>query len=267
MKKSSFTGLLYREYYLGKNSYVINFIVFLCFVAVGWLAVLSIKYGNFGLLFEATDISSGILKNKAAVDMIRMVILTGIKYMPLIYAASIVISTADVSAKDTLNSWIRFEHCTPVTPMKYAAVKTIATAIGAAVSFALSVAYMFSVMAALGDTFTYGDFSVVMLFFTALTVWGILAQIFITLFRSRDTGMVISMLMIMFPVFIISGTGSMKESENNGIEPGDPLGIDIMMSELTEKTQALCPIMLLVLLGSFVLMFVSFYLIYKRREK
>lgn len=268
MKKSSFTGLLYREYYLGKHSYMINLISFLCFAAVGGLALLSIKYGNFSLLFDdAADSSSGILNNKEAVALIRMTILSVIKYMPLVMAASIVFSTVDVSAKDTLNSWTRFEHCTPVTPIKYALVKTVSTAIWGAVSFALSLSYMFSVTAALGNKFTYGDFSLIVLFLAGLTVVSILFQIFITLFHSRDKGSMVVALIIMTIVIIISGTEAMKERENNSIEPDDPLGIGVIMSSFTEKAQALCPIMLLVLVGSFVLMFVSMYLIYKRREK
>ena len=268
MKKGSFAGLLYREFYLGRQSYVINFITFMCFAAMGWLALLSINHGNFSLLFDDTaDSGSGILKDKETVNLLRTVILSGIKFMPLVMAGMIVFSTVDVSAKDTLNSWIRFEHCTPVTPIRYALVKTVSTAIWAAVSFALLLSYMFSVTAALDDKFTYGDFSLIVLFLAGLTILSILCQIFITLFHSRDKGMVVLMLIILPSVIIISGTGAMKEKEKNGIEPDDPLGIGMIMSLFTGKAQALFPIMLLVLVGSFVLMFVSMYLIYKRREK
>lgn len=268
MKKNSFTGLLYREYYLGKHIYVTSLITFVCFVAVGWLALLSIKYGNFSLLFgDTANSSSGLLKDKEVVDMIRLMILTGIKYLPLVPAASIVFNLADISIKDTLNSWILFEHCTPVTPMKYASVKTMSTAIGTALSFVLALSHLFSVTAALDDKFTYGDFSIIVLFLTVLTILGILSQIFITLFRSRDKGMIVSMMSVMIPVVIISGAGAIKEQEKNNIGPNEPLSIDNMMSAITEKAQPLCPIMLTLLIGSFVLMFVSFYLIYKRREK
>lgn len=269
MKKGSFAGLLYREFYLGRQSYVTGLLSFAGFVLMGWLALLSLKYGNFGLLVgDGSDGSSGVLNNKEYSDALRLFITLSMKYMPSMGAGMIGMDFAvNTAAKDTLHSWNRFEHCTPVTAIRYAVVKTASTVISAAVSLILALLYLFPMTLVLGENFTYADFSIIVMFLTVMTIWGILLQIFSTLYRSKNKGMLVSTMIIMFSVVIISGTGAMKDREKNGIELSGPIDIDILVSGFTEKAQALCPIMLTVLIGSCVLLFVSMYLLYKRREK
>ena len=266
MKKGSFMGLLYREYYLGRNSYFINFISFTVSALLGLMAVLSMKYGNFSLVFgDEISGSTGILKSKETAAIIRLMILTGIKYMPLITAVLIGFVSADVSSKDTMTQWNRFEHCSPVTPMRYAAVKLMSTFSGTAVSFALALIYMLIVTFLMSENFTYGDFSVIVLFITAFAVFGIISQIFITLLGSNDKGMLASLGVMMLAVFIISFINA--EKENDMLSTDKPDDIAVMIAELTDKAQAYCPIALAVLVIAFTVLFVSMYLLYKRREK
>ena len=46
-----------------------------------------------------------------------------------------------------------------------------------------------------------------------------------------------------------------------------PKDITMIIAELTDKAQKYCPVVLAVLGISFAVMFVSMYLLYKRREK
>lgn len=265
MKKGSFIGLLYREYYLGRHSYFTGFISFVGFALIGLLAVLSMKHGNFALLFgDAAVGSTGIFKNKETADIVQLIILTGIKYMPPVMTVVIGFTAADVSAKDTLTTWNRFEHCSPVTPMRYAAVKLTSTALGTAVSLILSLIYMLIITLVMDEKFTYGDFSVIVLFITIFLVFGIISQIFITLFGSNDKGMMASVGVFMLCAFIFSGINAANDSKLSNEMSGS---IDSYIAKFTNIARNYCPVMLAVMIASFAVLFISMYLLYKRREK
>lgn len=266
MKKGSFIGLLYREYYLGRNSYITGLLFFAGHALIGWLALLSLKYGNFGLLFGDISESGGVIKNKELSEILRLMIIMFMKYMPLVMAFMFAAASADTAAKDTLNKWNRFEHCTPVTPLRFAAVKTATTAVSAAVSFLLAVIYLFSITFALGEKFTYGDFSVIIAFITLFTVLAsILPQIFITLLKSRDMGWLCTMAVFMVPAFIVSATNAAKENEAPSANENADIAAEISL--ITDKAQEYCPLAIGVLIIAFAMLFISMYLLYKRREK
>ena len=267
MKKGSFAGLLYREYYLGRNSYITGLLFSVIQALIGWLALLSLKHGNLGLLLgDISDSDGGIIKNKEVSDILRLFVVMTIKYMPSVMASMIAVSPTDAACKDIMNIWNRFEHCTPVTPLRYAAVKTVSTAIPTVVSFFIAVIYIFTITSALGDGFTYGDFSVIVILIALFIVcMSILPQIFVTLLRSRDKGWLCTIGVLMVTIFIASFINANKTDEM----PSTDENMDIVttISELANKAQVYCPVALAVLVIGFAVMFVSMYLLYKRREK
>lgn len=267
MKKGSFAELLYREYYLGRNSYITGLLFFVVSVLIGWLALLSLKHGNFGLLFgDITDGSGSVIENKEVSDILRLIIILIIKYMPPVMAGMIAVSPTDTACKDILNKWNRFAHCSPVNPMRYTAVKTVSTAIPTILAFIFAVIYLFTMKPALGESFTFGDFSVIILFISFfITFMSILPQIFIILFRDRDKGWLCTMGVLMVPIIIISVINANKEGEIPSAD--ENMDTVTLISKLTDKAQEYCPIAIAVLVISFAVMFVSMYLLYKRREK
>ena len=71
----------------------------------------------------------------------------------------------------------------------------------------------------------------------------------------------------MIPAMICFGIYGVKLHEINGIEPGESIGLNVMMESVTEKVQKICPVVLVVLALMLAVQFVSLYLLYKRREK
>ena len=63
MKKGSFAGQLYREFYLAHKSYITGLIMFGVWALFGWLALISFQYGNIGKIIEyfAADSSGGTM--------------------------------------------------------------------------------------------------------------------------------------------------------------------------------------------------------------
>jgi hypothetical protein len=114
----------------------------------------------------------------------------------------------------------------------------------------------------MGEPFSYGDFSILVLMVSCYIVFGVLGQIFVTLLRNKDAGMLCAMGFVMAPVMIISAANSNHDAEVDTLE--STAGI---MSFLTDTAKAFCPILLAVISGLFVLLFISMYLLYKRREK
>ncbi len=264
MKKGSFAGLIYREYYLGRASYITSAVSFAAAALLGMLAVLSFRYGNFNLLFpDGTDTDTGIFKNKETADIVYLMIMTGIKYMPTVVACLLSFSVTDIASKDIMTSWNRFEHCTPVTPLRYAAVKLVSSAVSTALSFVLALGYMYAVTLARGEDFTFGDLSLIVILIAFITAWGAMAQISIALLKNKDNGMLLSMVPIILFFVIVN-----LNNDSSSISSSDePLDIKAIIGEITNKAQAYFPIAAAVLAAAFLLLFVSMYLLYKRREK
>lgn len=252
MKKGKFMGLLYREYYLGRHGYITGSLLFAIHALLGCLTLLCLRYGNLNLIVSI--ISD---EGKEMSDTFHSFLIYIIKYMPVAMVGTLSMTGADIASKDTLNKWNRFEHCTPVTPVRYAAVKTISTLILTALSFMLAVVYLLIIEFALGENFTYGDFSVIIFLITVLTAIGILPQIFITLLKSRDMGWLCSTFIIMIPFFIITFINAKKGNETN-----EPVNFGLI-----DKAKEYCPVAFAVLGIAFAVLFVSMYLLYKRREK
>ena len=254
MKKGSFIGLLYREYYLGRHGYITGSLFFAVNALLGCLILLSLKYGNLNLIVSI--ISD---EGKEMSDTFHSIFIYIIKYIPVAMLGTLSMTSADTANRDNLNKWNRFEHCTPVTPVRYAAVKTISTLILTALSFMLAVVYLLIIDFALGANFTYGDFSVIIFLITVLTAaTGILPQIFITLLKSKDMGWLCITAIYMVSVFIISFINAKK-----GNEIDEPVNFE----GLIDKAKEYFPVAFAVLGIAFVVLFVSMYLLYKRREK
>ena len=262
MKKGSFAGLLYREFYLGKHSYITGLLFFAGTAILGWLSLLSMKYGNFGLLFDE-ELSGSIIKNKDLAEAIRFMILVFMKYCSAFMACAIGLgAVSDVACKDVMNKWSRFEHCTPVTPLKFTAVKTISMFISTAISFILVIVYIFTIDMGLGEKFSYTDISLTLLFLAFGTVIGVLSQIFVMLLKDRDKGMLCATFAMMTPICIIGYINGKNERDIS-----KDVDFKTILAELNEKAQVYFPVILIVLAVSFAVLFVSMYLLYKRREK
>ena len=256
MKKGSFAGLLYREFYLSRQSIVTGVIMFTGFALLGWLAVLSLDYGNLGkILTNLYTTGDGTITEEGmeSFGLVRKNLFVSLKFYPTLMAMFLAMTPPDIAAKDTMTSWHRYLHCTPITPLRFAEVKTAVTAIFTAASFLISVVYMFLIGLASGEYLNYSDLSGVMLILLIITGFGVIGQIFILLLRSRDKGMLAAMGVIIVGVWAFAQ--SMGETGSDGFDT------------LVSAAEAVMPYSPLILAGMLALLFAAMYFIYKRREK
>lgn len=258
-RRGSFGGLLYREFYLVRKNLITYVISFAAIAFVCWLTVLSFYYGNLGKLITSVlaDGNGGLSPEAGETfENMRRSLFFSIKLYPAAMTGAFAIIGPDIAAKDTRTIWQRFERCTPVTPLRFAAVKTSVNALGAGFTLAFGTGYMFLIGLVSDEYLTCAEMSLYMLFVTLFVMFGIISQIFILLIGDRDKGMLASMGVIMVSVWIFS---------NYARELGDS-GADGLAS-LSEASQMLMPFMPLIYIGAFGVLFAAMYLIYKRREK
>ena len=249
MKKGSFAGLVYRELYL---------IMFAAFALLGWLVLLSFHYGNLGIIM--TDLlasADGTLSEQAETfyENARKSLFIAMKLYPAAPGVSFCLTAADIASKDTMTAWDRFEHCTPVTPLRFASVRTTVNIMLTAASFVLPAAYMLLIGQVSGEGLSYGEFAVFVLLLIAVVAFGIIGQIFVTLLKNRDKGMLASMAFIMAGVWLVSNSLSGSGSDDDTI------------NVLVNLAKSVLPFSPLIFIGVFAALFAAMYLIYQRREK
>ncbi len=256
MKKGSFVGQLYREFYLARKSYIIGLIMFAVTAVFGWLALLSYNYGN---LAKVMDIVSG---GDPAFDTAGMkqrmldALFTYMKALPALMAMTFLFSGTDIAGKDEISIWQRFAKCTPVTPVMRAAVKMLMTFFTAALSVGLAVAYILIIDLFSGTALTYTELACVVTGAAAVTVLSVVSQIYIRAFRGMEKGMIaliVTVIVAEITVIVLN-----KPSKPGG----DQAEIDI--AGLCEQVFPFTP---LIFAGAFAVGFTLLYLMYRRREK
>ena len=260
MKTGKFTALVYRELYLARKSWIGGIVSFLLAALICWLILLSYDYGNIGKILSEVMVSGDGTIAPDVPDIIenmRRSMYLFVQFLPAVMSMQFFISASDIAAKDTLTCWCRFEHCTPVTPMRFAAVKLALNVLLLAVSFALGATYMYTVGLVSGYGYSYSNFSMFMLIYVVLSAFCIISQIFVLLLKNRDKGMLATMAVVVLPLAVLSfinGQSSGAEEENT-------------FDTLINAAETLCPYTPLIISGMLILLFAAMYFLYKRREK
>lgn len=259
MKKGSFSGLLYREFYLSKKTYVTGLIMFAATAVFGWLILLSFHYGN---LAKMIDVVAGENATPSTFDFdglkqqMTETLYLMMKGMPALMAMTFLFSGADIAGKDEISIWQRFAKCTPVKPMMRAFVKMLMTLFAAALSVGLAVAYILIIDLLAGTPLTYTELACVITAAAAVTVLSVVAQIYIRAFRGMDKGMlalIVTVIVTEMTIMVI----------NTPSKPGNDQA-ELDLAGLCEQVFPFTP---LIFAGSFALGFTLLYLMYRRREK
>ncbi len=259
MKKGSFAGQLYREFYLERKSYITGLVMFGATAVFGWLILLSFHCGNIAKMIDyiagenATTSTFDIdgLKQKMTDTLYLMM-----KGMPALMAMTFLFSGADIAGKDEISIWQRFAKCTPVKPMMRAFVKMLMTLFAAALSVGLSLAYILIIDLLAGTPITYTELACVITAAAAVTVLSVVAQIYIRAFRGMDKGM----LALIVTVIVTEMTIMVINSPSK--KPNDQAELDL--AGLCEQVLPFTP---LIFAGAFAVGFTLLYLMYRRREK
>ncbi|MCR4779856.1 MAG: hypothetical protein K5876_02030 [Ruminiclostridium sp.] len=259
MKKGSFSGLLYREFYLSRKSYITGLIMFAATAVFGWLILMSFHYGN---LAKMIDVVAGENADPSAFDfdgikqkMTDTVYLL-MKGMPGLMAMTFLFSGTDIAGKDEVSIWQRFAKCTPVTPALRAFVKMLMTLIASSLSVGLAVGYILFIDLLAGTPLTYTELACVVTAAAAVTVLSVVAQIYIRAFRGMDKGMLALIVTVIVTEVTIMVINSPSKKTNDQAE--------LDLAALCEQVFPFTP---LIFAGAFAAGFAVLYIMYRRREK
>lgn len=262
MKKGSFAGQLYREFYLARKSYITGLIMFAAWALFGWLTLISFKYGNIGKIIETIAVGNGGGNADPAMfdyeglqqDMKRQLYLA-LKAFPALMTMSFMFSGADIAGKDELSTWQRYAKCTPVNPARRALLKTLMNFIAAAAAFVLSAGYISLIDVLIGESVTYREVAVLVTTISAVTLLSVIAQVYIRLFRGMDKGMLALIVTVIAAEWVIFSLNTPKPGAKE---------VDIDLVGLCEELFPFTPI---IFFGALAVGFGLMYALYKRREK
>jgi len=108
MKKGTFKGLLFREFYMDKKSYLTRVLSSLILILVCLLGLLSFKYGNLGKYAH--------LMGSEIVSIIKI----ALKYYPAA-CTLLMVPCMPITAEKPI--WNHFRHSCPVPPFRFALAK------------------------------------------------------------------------------------------------------------------------------------------------
>ena len=130
MKKGTFKGLLFREFYIARKNYGYNLLAYFVMVIICLLALLSYKCGN---LHRYEHLMPPILK-----DYIDAMI----KYIPAYTGAFFFGGASDATPNDEKLPWRRFRIASPVTPFRLSLAKYVCLFLTLMISFSLTFAWL-----------------------------------------------------------------------------------------------------------------------------
>ena len=251
LKKGKFAGLLYRELHLLRKSYVLGTVLFVVFALLGWLVFLSTQFGNLAKIIAELDMPED------QVNAIRNNVFIMMKGLPSAMGMQFLFAVMELAGRDELAVWQRFLRCSPVSPARSAAVKTMILLMSAAASFLLPIAYISFIDALQGQSVSFDEFAVLTTCVTAVSAMIVLGQVYTVLFHNAEKGMLALLGTIMVPVWTYAFTNGMgRHDEELELE-----------NALLPFCRNFCPFAPLVFFAVLAADFTIMYLLYKRREK
>ena len=258
MKTGSFAGQLYREFYLARKSYITGLIMFAAWALFGWLTLISFRYGNIGKIIDyiaGEQAAAGEFDIEDIRQKTQSTLFLYLKGFPSLMTLSFLFSGADIAGKDEVRLWQRYAKCTPVTPARRAALKTLMNFIAAAAAFVLSIGYISFIDVLIGESITYREIAVLVSSVSAVTVLSVVAQVYIRLFRGMDKGMLALIVTVIAVEFSVVSLNTPKPGAKE---------VELDLVELCEEIFPFTPI---IFFGALAVCFGLMYALYKRREK
>ena len=258
MKKGSFAGQLYREFYLARKSYVIGLIMFAVWALFGCLTLISFRHGNIGRLIDhiaGDNAVAGAFDAEGMQNDIKNALYLALKGFPSLMTMGFIFSGAEIAGKDENAMWQRYAKCTPVTPAMRSAAKTLMNFFAAAASLILSIGYISFIDALTGNSISYREIAVLITSVSVVTIMSVIAQAYIRFFKGMDKGMLALVITVVVVelIFIVF----------NKPEPGsDGKNIDLI-----EVCELIFPFTPMIFIGTLAVCFVLMYALYRRREK
>ncbi len=252
MKKASFRALVAREF-IGMKKMLISYtIISLLIIPMPFIVLLSFRHGNLGTLIPE-DVHWVFL----GMDGINL------KLFSIIGGAMITMGSSENMAPDISVKWDHFRRSTPVTHARMALSKMASQGIFSLVGIVLSLLSIWLMDLALGVEFAAADAGLAIGVVAAITLFSVLALLFMTAFRSVDKGMIALLGVIMVVMFIL-----LFDKEAPRVPHEEKME---QAMQFAAKTQDICadllPFLPLILIGTLLLGFGALTLLLKRREK
>lgn len=242
MKKGSFKGLLFREFYIARKNYGYNLLACFVMIIIALLAILSYKCGNlnrYGHLMDAED--------KNMIDLM-------IKYIPAYTGAFFFGGASDATPNDEKTPWRRFRLASAVTPFRFALAKYSCLILTLLASFAMTFGWLGIYSLLTGAAVTINDLGITMAFYTLGVLLIIYMQNICIWVRTLERAVIICMVTVcavMIPV-----TSKVP---------------DLMTMDGLDTIKKFCvtliPFTPFIILGTFLLGLICTTLLYGRREK
>lgn len=245
MKKGTFKGLLFREYYVAKNNYIINATVYLSLILMALLALLSYSCGNLHRYSHLMDDEA-----KNTIDMM-------IKFGPAYMATFFFGGASDAIPKDEKTDWRRFRTASPVTPFRLALAKYTCLMITLLISFGMTFGWLGLHSLITGTPLTLKDVTTTMMLYCIAIVAVIYMTNICIWARTLEKALIVLLVTVYGGSFIVL----MKFPQLM-----DPSTID-KIDELLSSGAKFLPFTPLIIICAFILGIFCTTMLYKRREK
>ncbi len=248
MKKGSFKGLMFREFYVARKNYGYNLLGYIILCVLALLTLLSFKCGN---LHRYAHLMEPDLKK---------VIEAYIKFVPAYVACCFFGATADATPNDEKTPWRRFRIACPVTPFRQALAKYACLFLTFLLSFGLTFGWFGLHNLLTGTALTIEDLAATMALYTFTVVAIIYLQNIGIWARTLEKTLLIFMITVYGAIFAIFFKFPQVMTL---IDPSNPAGMD----KLKEIGTKFLPFSPLAIVGAFLVGLCCTTLLYKRREK
>ena len=242
MKKGSFKGLLFREFYIARKNYGYNLLAYLVMVAIGLLALLSYKYGNLHRYNHLMGVET-----QSAIDLM-------IKYAPAYTGAFFFGGASDATPNDEKIPWRRFRLSSAVTPFRFALAKYSCLFLTLLASFAMTFGWV-GIYSLLTDTaVTTNDLGITMALYTVSVLLIIYMQNICIWVGTLERAVIVCMI----TVCVITVPMTLKFPD---------LMTTDGLNQIKELCTTLIPFTPVIILGTFLLGLICTTMLYGRREK
>lgn len=242
MKKGTFKGLLFREFYIARKNYGYNLIAYFTMAFIGLMALLSYECGN---LNRYTHLINADLKN---------IIDAMIKFTPAFTGACFFGGASDATPNDEKTAWRRFRTASPVTPFRLALAKYVCLFLTLTISFALTFGWLGLYSLLTGTSLSKMDLGITVTIYAVSVLLIIYMQNIIIWVRTLERTIIVLMITaygVTIPILL-----------NNP---------ELLTTEGLDKLKGLCikliPFTPLIILATFVLGILCTTILYRRREK
>lgn len=249
MKNISFSALLYREWLLVKKPFLLNSAISLATILLTVLLSLSFRYGN--------------LKTRVGEEFMNVM---GVKYWVILAVGFMIamMSSETVGQDIKKPMWDHFLRSTPISSCRFALVKTITNLITKVFAVVFTIPAMCLICYVMGTSVTIIDISIILLAIFLVTVLDALLAIVAYYFKSTDKAGIAVIVLIMVFMFGVISPGFDKMAS---LISDNPFQIERIVASLSAPIMKVTSYVPAMYIAVFVLYFVAFLLIFKRREK